>query len=570
MILSVNSPIFRLPSERIEAPTHRCASAHTEAAGRRSLAYRFRYSLVNAATLQTTASSAQGAAPPFAAAESDGSERRLRLAAEACADILVLVDRNLAIVFANRGANGRTSQQLCGLSAAELFPEPYRERALQCMKGVLQIGAPDRFEFEIMGPRGTQRHIEMRIAPVREQQQVVALTLNGSDTTQHVLAQRAVATQAKMIESMLEGVALINEAGLIVITNPAFDTLFGYSRGMLIGRPLASLADALDFSGLPRGASGTGPWPLEFEARRPDGQHVSVAGAISRLDDAERRHGLVVLQDVGERKNLERAILEAVSREQDRIGNDLHDGLGQELTGIALMLRCLAGRLQAEHGTAPPEIEGITRLLNQAVENTRSLARGLSPVHLERGGLRDALEGLAMHARGVYGINAAFMDKLPPDAQLSADVANHLYRIAQEAVTNAVKHGRAETVSLHLTAARGKVRLVVGDDGCGIPQASARTASPGMGLRIMRYRARMAHGDVRIENATPRGTRIVCECPLERSAAAGAERAEAHATAAAQARARAAKPRRAHTGAQASSTSSRSKSKQRSNKGART
>ncbi len=462
-------------------------------------------------------------------ATSAESERRLRLAAEACADLLILVDRNLRVVFANRGIANRNAdscapRELCGTLVAELIPEDYRARALQCMNGVLQIGAPDRFEFETLGPFGTPRHIEVRVAPVREQQQIVALTLNGSDTTQHVLAQRAVATQAKMIESMLEGVALINEAGLIVITNPAFDALFGFARGMLIGRPLTSLADALDFVGLPRtSADGAGPWPLEFEVRRPDGSHVSVAGAISRLDDAERRHGLLVLQDVGERKHLERAILDAVSREQDRIGNDLHDGLGQELTGIALMLRCLAGRLQAQHGESPPEIEGITRLLNNAVENTRSLARGLSPVHLERGGLRDALEGLAMHARGIYGIKAEFLDKLPPVIHLDTEVANHLYRIAQEAVTNAVKHGQAGVVRLHLSATQNNVRLTIDDDGCGMPQPSPNTTATnanddlakGMGLRIMRYRARIARGDMHIERGATRGTRVVCECPID-------------------------------------------------------
>jgi len=470
-----------------------------------------------------------------AIADFAGAENRLLQAAEACADLLILVDRNLHIVFTNRSTDRRTAQQLCGLPIAEMLPAEYHERALQCLRGVVRIGVPDRFEFEMLGPRGTPRHIEVRVAPVREREQIVALTLNGSDTTQHVLAQRAVATQAKMIESMLEGVALINEAGLIVITNPAFDSLFGHTRGMLIGRTLSSLSDTIDLVGLPRAtANDAGPWPLEFDARRPDGSLVSVAGAISRLDDAERRHGLLVLQDVGERKHLERALLEAVSREQDRIGNDLHDGLGQELTGIALMLRCLAGRLQAEHGSAPPEIEGITRLLNNAVENTRSLARGLSPVQLERGGLRDALEGLAMHARNVYGVKAEFTDKLPPTAYVDAEVANHLYRIAQEAVTNAVKHGRAGAVRLHLSAARNKLRLTIADDGCGMAatQSDSRSeqrVNQGMGLRIMRYRARIARGDVRFECGQPSGTRVICECPLELRPQANAHAAAANA-----------------------------------------
>ena len=117
---------------------------------------------------------------------------------------------------------------------------------------------------------------------------------------------------------------------------------------------------------------------------------------------AGRNHCLVVLQDVSERKQLERAILQAVNREQYRIGNDLHDGLGQELTGIALMLRGVAGRLTNEYAPILPEIEGIMRLVNNAIESTRALARGLSPVNLERGGLQDALEGLAMHAAELY------------------------------------------------------------------------------------------------------------------------------------------------------------------------
>jgi signal transduction histidine kinase len=216
---------------------------------------------------------------------------------------------------------------------------------------------------------------------------------------------------------------------------------------------------------------------------------------------------------VSERKLLESAILEAVNREQYRIGNDLHDGLGQELTGIALMLRCLAGRLAVEHRTAVPDVESITRLVSNAVESTRSLARGLSPVNLERGGLRDALAGLAMHARSIYGIKVMFNNRLPATMSLDEEVANHLYRIAQEAITNAVKHGQAKIVRLQLSAVQGRVRLSIADDGTGL-SADAGAAN-GMGLRIMRYRARIARGDVRIERSEPNGTRVVCECPID-------------------------------------------------------
>jgi PAS domain S-box-containing protein len=444
--------------------------------------------------------------------------RRLRLLAEGSSDYLLLLDRTLHVVFCNRAIGAWAPRELIGKPIGAVLPAG-RERAQACMQRVLQQRCTDRFEVEWPHTGGSVRFMEARVAPVCEQEHTVGVTLNISDTTEHVLAQRAVATQAKMIESMLEGVALIDQSGAIVITNPAFDRLFGHPRGAMIGMSLTVLAGgtALD-DGVAAALTGVaGPWPLEFDARHKDGGAVSVAGALSRLSDGGRTHLLLVLQDVGERKLLESALLEAVNREQYRIGNDLHDGLGQELTGIALLLRCLAGRLANEHRAALPDVESITRLVSNAVESTRSLARGLSPVNLERGGLRDALAGLAMHARRVYGIKAVFTHRLQPTLSVDAEAANHLYRIAQEAVTNAVKHGSAKSVKLHLGAARDKLRLTISDDGRGLPaDAFDRQINErgGMGLRIMRYRARIARGDVRFERGEPNGTRVICECPL--------------------------------------------------------
>ncbi|MBC7984652.1 MAG: PAS domain S-box protein [Candidatus Obscuribacterales bacterium] len=457
--------------------------------------------------------------------------RTLRQMAEGSSDQLLLLDRTLRVQFANRPAvNGsftglsrhrvsstdrNDTDAMIGVCISELLPAHCRERALASLRGVLHRCVSDRLEIEIPHASGMPQYQEIRIAPVSEAGSVVALTLTVTDTTQHVLAQRAIATQAKMIDSMLEGVALIEVSGDIAITNPAFDALFGFERGALIGWPLEQLANAaaFDVERLQVKGTGSGPWPLEFEAHRRNGETVTLAGALSRLRDAAGEYRLLVLQDVSERKLLERAMLEAVSREQYRIGNDLHDGLGQELTGIALMLRCLAGRLAVEHRQVLPDVEGITRLVSNAVESTRSLARGLSPVNLERGGLRDALEGLVMQARNVYSIKAAFTNRMHPTMSLSAELANHLYRIAQEAVTNAVKHGRATNLRLQLSSVRHSVRLIIADDGIGMP-LDAHGAT-GLGLRIMRYRARIARGDLRFERSEPSGTRVVCECPAE-------------------------------------------------------
>ena len=184
--------------------------------------------------------------------------------------------------------------------------------------------------------------------------------------------------------------------------------MFGYRRGELIGRDMTTLA------GWPfeqperwqqlRGRAGQARCASSSTAAAATAR-ISPRPACSRASKSPAAIiACVVLQDVSERKQLERAILQAVNREQYRIGNDLHDGLGQELTGIALMLRGVAGRLTTEYPPILPEIEGITRLVNNAIESTRALARGLSPVNLERGGLQDALEGLAMHAAELYGV----------------------------------------------------------------------------------------------------------------------------------------------------------------------
>ncbi|HTE42200.1 MAG TPA: PAS domain S-box protein, partial [Steroidobacteraceae bacterium] len=225
------------------------------------------------------------------------SVRRLQQLAEGSTDHLLLVDRSLRVLFANRHTAGRDPNQLVGHPIDQVLPQRGRDRAVACMHRVLQHGVGDCFEVEWQTPNGSTRFMEVRVGAVREQGTIVALTLNGSDTTSHVLAQRAVATQAKMIESMLEGVALVNAAGSIVITNPAFDSLFGYARGRLIGQSLTALAGgtSLDHSMEAALTGGAGPWALEFDASRHDGTTVTVAGALSRLDDSGRTHLLLVL-----------------------------------------------------------------------------------------------------------------------------------------------------------------------------------------------------------------------------------------------------------------------------------
>jgi PAS domain S-box-containing protein len=225
-----------------------------------------------------------------------------------------------------------------------------------------------------------------------------------------------------------------------------------------------------------------------------------------------REEGLVTgisitMRNITERKRLEQEILDVSSRERQAIGRDLHDGLGQELTGVALMLRGLATRIETQSAAPKDQVDEIVGLVNQSIETARSLARGLMPVTPDAGGLEGALRSLADRSRDLYGLTVDFRVKVSPDRSLSEVMANHLYRIAQEALTNTARHAQATSVAIYLLVTTRKFLLRIIDDGVGIDQ-SVKSES-GMGLKIMRYRASMIGATFEILPNQPRGT-LIC------------------------------------------------------------
>jgi PAS domain S-box-containing protein len=225
----------------------------------------------------------------------------------------------------------------------------------------------------------------------------------------------------------------------------------------------------------------------------------------------------ISVTDITERKRLEQEILDVSSRERQSIGRDLHDGLGQELTGIALMLRSLATRLKHERAESVASINEIVALVNQSIETARSLARGLLPVRTESGGLPFALRELAARGRDLYGLTVNFRAEIWPEITLTEASASHLYRIAQEALTNAARHGRASKVDILLMVNRNTFLLRITDDGVGIANPDKPVA--GMGLKIMRYRAGMIAAKIEISSSVPQGTvvKVSGEQPFRQS-----------------------------------------------------
>jgi len=247
-----------------------------------------------------------------------------------------------------------------------------------------------------------------------------------------------------------------------------------------------------------------------------------------------RQGGLVmevegIARDITERKRLEREILEISNREQRRIGHDLHDGICQQLAGIAYMTTSLADSLEELGVKECGQAERISSLLNGVITQTRGVARGLFPVRLEESGLVAALEELAANASELFKIDCRFVSEHPP-AEVDNGIALHLYYIVLEAVANASKHGKARKVTITLEPAGERYVLGVQDDGTGF--AHSNSPHTGMGIRIMHYRARVIGATFGLQSRPGSGTQLACvflPMPREMAAANGVSERNGHA-----------------------------------------
>ncbi len=248
----------------------------------------------------------------------------------------------------------------------------------------------------------------------------------------------------------------------------------------------------------------------EWVARNGERHLIAWSGTALPGDKGTPSYIIATGIDITERKRLEQAILEISAREQRRIGQDLHDGLGQHLTGIAFMSKVQEQKL-AEKGL-PDAVDAakIVRLVNEAINKTRELSRGLLPVVSESRGLMSALQQWAGEVQDLFGISCQFLC-IEPVLIHDDTVAAHLYHIAQEAVNNAIKHGKPGHIVIALGASGGRGTLAISDDGAGIQKAAGNS---GMGLHIMNYRAKMIGGALEVQPGKPRGTVVTCNFPI--------------------------------------------------------
>jgi PAS domain S-box-containing protein len=238
---------------------------------------------------------------------------------------------------------------------------------------------------------------------------------------------------------------------------------------------------------------------------------ISWSSTVLPGNDAAPTYIIATGIDITERKHLEKTILEVSGREQRRIGQDLHDGLGQHLTGIAFMSKVQEQKLMEKSMPEASDAAKIVKLVNEAIHKTRELARGLLPVVSDAQGLMSALQQWAGEVEDLFGISCRFQC-LSPVLIHDDTVATHLYYIAREAVNNGIKHGHASQIVIRLVANQEQGALTITDNGAGIADLAANNG--GMGRHLMSYRARVIGGLLEIQRAPAGGVVVTCLFPV--------------------------------------------------------
>ncbi|MES2737474.1 MAG: PAS domain S-box protein [Verrucomicrobiota bacterium] len=447
------------------------------------------------------------------------------------AGMLVLgLDTQGRIQWMSRGLeklSGYADDELTGKDWVEsLIPLEHRAAAYLLCRGN-QGGDRSRSHIKpLITQEGGLRHVEWFHSDIRNDDgRVTGILCIGRDVTELQLTREALVASEKrssaVLETAVNAIITMSEARLIETVNSATERLFGYSREELVGQNIKMLMpqpyrekhDGYVQNYLRTGVKKIIGIGREAVGQRKDGtvfpMDLSVGEAL--LPDG-RRVFTGIIRDLSDRKQLEDKILQISEDEQHRIGQDIHDDLCQQLAAIGCLAKVAHQQLHKNGSTAAENLHEIVRLVTHANVQAREMSRGLMPVVLDASGLMAALADLAQGTERIFRVDCPFHCDAPveiPDNKM----ATQLFRIAQEAVANAIKHSHAERIEISLAEEDGHVLLNIRDNGVGIPD-NVSGRSSGMGLLTMTHRARMLGGLLTVDLDESGGTIVRCSVPV--------------------------------------------------------
>jgi PAS domain S-box-containing protein len=309
-----------------------------------------------------------------------------------------------------------------------------------------------------------------------------------------------------------------------LLVNDAAVRQYAWSREELLSRTVEVFSPAGNHPVLPPPAdlmttAEPAPEPFETQHVTKDGRLLEVEVWMRSIDIGDQPAELVFAIDVTERRAFGQALMDAIGGEQRRIAEELHDGLGQELTGLALSVRALANRAQKERDVISVDLDQLAVLATSCIQDAHRIVQGLSPLTNADGNLDLALEALAQRS-SLSGTRVTFHSRHDVAPLIDLKVRNHLYRIAQEAVQNALKHSGARSIAIELWSRAGSLTLSVIDDGHGMNAEAAD--GTGLGMRTMRFRASAIGGKLSFKRGANGGNSVVCDVPTRAMLAATA------------------------------------------------
>lgn len=450
--------------------------------------------------------------------ELEKSEDRFRVLFESSPDALLIQSLDGYILDLNPAAcelHEVTRDSIIGKHNTTLAPPERREIVIERFKQLVDGTVKSLTGFSL-NKHGVAIPIDIRASRITFRNQP-AMLLHVRDISQRLEAEKALQiseqTNEAIVKALPDVIFWISSEGEYLHYTADSDDLLSTPRSELIGNNVKH----------------TLPKPVYRQVMQAIRQVLStdslqiIRYSLEVGGNSERRYFetrvvpardktvLMIVRDVSYERLLEHQVVYAREAERRRIGRDLHDGLGSLLTGIAMLSRGLERDASDGKTISSEQLEQIASLAKAGVDQARALARGLNPVKLEELGLFPALEKLAADTQTISQIPVAISIEDVEDV-FDNDVAMQIYWIAQEAITNAVKHANADTIEVLLRNQEDGIELIVSDDGSGMPSGEGRTE--GVGLPIMNYRAQLIGARLSVEISTLGGTKVRCLIPL--------------------------------------------------------
>ncbi len=454
------------------------------------------------------------------------SERKFRSLFENANAAILLLEKQFCVGCNKKALElfGCAREEIIGQSIERFWPHAQTDGKASALEGFEKIelaleGIAQSFEWRYCRLEGTPFDTIVSLNRIEFDEKLLLQSIIHDISVQkkfESLLKESEERYRTVVENSNDGICLA-KGNKFLYVNQRHARMFGYgSPEELIGKPDTITAHPLEKDRirkytLDRQKGEPAPSRYEFRGIRKDGSPIDIEASVTSTKYDGSSVSLAIVRDITERKRLEKTILELSDKGNFEIGTYIHDVLGQYLTGIAVMSKAIEERLEQSCLPEMVEAKKLKEVAYKALEITHNIARSVYPMGIEEGGICASLQELAMHVQNMFNVSCSFRSNRM-NLTMDKDTSVHLYRIAQEAINNAVKHSKASAIIVGLYLRKGRVTLSVRDNGIGFPQKLE--GGKGMGLQIMKYRSKLIGASFEIRSSQGSGATVRCSLGL--------------------------------------------------------